>query len=74
MSNTLQGIRVVLADDHAVVRLGFRLLLEGAGATVVGESCNGEGVVSSTRTTSRILSSWMSRCPVSVVWRRLNAC
>lgn len=45
MSNTLQGIRVVLADDHAVVRLGFRLLLEGAGATVVGESGNGEGVI-----------------------------
>jgi two-component system sensor histidine kinase UhpB len=32
MSNELQGLRIVLADDHAVVRLGFRLLLEGVGA------------------------------------------
>jgi CheY-like chemotaxis protein len=31
MSNELQGLRIVLADDHAVVRLGFRLLLEGWG-------------------------------------------
>jgi len=42
MKQTLQGIRVMLADDHAVVRLGFRLLLEGAGASVVGECDNGE--------------------------------
>lgn len=45
MNNTLQGIRVLLADDHAVVRLGFRLLLEGAGAIVVGETGNGESAV-----------------------------
>ncbi|MGE5469266.1 MAG: response regulator [Bacteroidota bacterium] len=45
MKQTLQGIRVMLADDHAVVRLGFRLLLEGAGASVVGETDNGESVV-----------------------------
>lgn len=43
MSN-LAGIRVMLADDHSVVRLGFRLLLEGAGATVVGEAEAGEQV------------------------------
>jgi len=42
VSRTLQGARVMLADDHAMVRLGFRLLLEGAGATVVGEAENGE--------------------------------
>ncbi len=29
---SLEGIRVLLADDHATVRMGFRLLLEGAGA------------------------------------------
>lgn len=45
MNHDLQGIRVLLADDHAVVRLGFRLLLEGAGATVVGEAENGERAV-----------------------------
>jgi two-component system invasion response regulator UvrY len=41
----LQGIRVLLADDHAMVRLGFRLLLEGAGASVIAETDNGESAV-----------------------------
>ena len=45
MSNQLQGLRIVLADDHAVVRLGFRLLLEGVGAEVVAEAERGEGAI-----------------------------
>jgi len=45
MNNALQGKRILLADDHAMVRLGFRCLLEGAGATVVGEAENGESAV-----------------------------
>lgn len=45
MSNILQGKRVLLADDHAMVRLGFRMLLEGAGASVVAEADNGESAV-----------------------------
>jgi two-component system invasion response regulator UvrY len=36
-------IRVLLADDHAVVRTGFRLLLQAQpGTTVVGEADSGE--------------------------------
>lgn len=42
MSHTLGGLRILLADDHAVVRLGFRLLLEGAGASVGAEADSGE--------------------------------
>ncbi len=45
MDPCLHGKRVLLADDHSVVRLGFRLLLEGAGATVVGECADGESVL-----------------------------
>lgn len=45
MSAALQGVRVLLADDHPMVRLGFRLLLEGAGASVVGEAGNGEEAI-----------------------------
>ena len=45
MTHSLQGSRVLLADDHAMVRLGFRLLLEGAGATVVGEAESGESAL-----------------------------
>ena len=34
---------VLLADDHAIVRMGFRLLLETAGkCRVVGEAASGE--------------------------------
>ncbi len=35
------GIRVVLADDHAVVRDGVKLLLELEGFEVVGEAADG---------------------------------
>lgn len=45
MSNELEGLRIVLADDHAVVRLGFRLLLEGVGAEVVAEADRGEAAI-----------------------------
>ncbi|MEO8631484.1 MAG: response regulator transcription factor [Betaproteobacteria bacterium] len=39
-------IRVMLVDDHAVVRMGFRLLLDGASdITVVGEADSGEEAV-----------------------------
>jgi two-component system invasion response regulator UvrY len=38
-------IRVLLADDHAVVRMGFRLLLQSrADVTVIGEADSGEAV------------------------------
>lgn len=42
MSESLAGLKIVLADDHAIVRMGFRLLLEGAGASVVAEAASGE--------------------------------
>lgn len=45
MNQALHGVRILLADDHVMVRLGFRLLLEGAGATVIGETDNGESAV-----------------------------
>lgn len=42
MSPSLAGLNILLADDHAIVRMGFRLLLEGAGARVAGEASSGE--------------------------------
>jgi two-component system invasion response regulator UvrY len=42
MTPRLDGVRVMLADDHAMVRLGQRFLLEGARATVVAEVGTGE--------------------------------
>ena len=35
-------IRVMLVDDHALVRMGFRMLLADAGMTVVAEAGDGE--------------------------------
>ena len=46
MTNTLSTIRVLIADDHAVVREGVRHVL-GAdhGFDVVGEAANGDGAI-----------------------------
>ena len=45
------GIRVVLSDDHALVRQGFRRILEDEpGITVVGEGGNGAQAVELART------------------------
>lgn len=45
MATTLENLRLILADDHAVVRMGFRMLLEGAGATIVAEADSGEAAL-----------------------------
>jgi DNA-binding NarL/FixJ family response regulator len=43
-------IRVVLADDQALVRAGFRVLLDSAGdILVVGEAASGEEAVAEAR-------------------------
>lgn len=42
----VRPIRILLADDHAVVRRGFRLILDGQpGLEVVGEASNGREAV-----------------------------
>ncbi len=41
----MNPIRVLLADDHALVRAGFRSLLEKLGVQVVGEAENGIQVI-----------------------------
>lgn len=45
MPSALEELRLVLADDHAIVRMGFRMLLEAAGATVVAEVDCGEAAL-----------------------------
>lgn len=45
MSPSLHALRIQLADDHEVVRFGYRMLLEGAGATVVAEAACAETAV-----------------------------
>ena len=44
---TLEPIRVLLVDDHTIVREGLRALLEGRkGFIIAGEACDGEQAVS----------------------------
>jgi two-component system, NarL family, invasion response regulator UvrY len=45
MNTLLNNLTVLLADDHAIVRMGFRLLLEGAGAARVQEADSGESAL-----------------------------
>lgn len=42
-------IRVLLAEDHKIVRQGTRLYLEGMGVEIVGEATNGQEAVDLTR-------------------------
>ena len=46
MNTVLNNLTILLADDHAIVRMGFRLLLEGAGANQVTEADSGETALS----------------------------
>ncbi|MFD8754478.1 response regulator [Kitasatospora sp. NPDC059577] len=46
-----QPIRVAVADDQALVRTGFRLILESEGIEVVAEAEDGEQAVSAVRRT-----------------------
>ena len=39
------GIRVLVADDHEVVRTGLASLLKGSEITIVGEATNGQEAV-----------------------------
>ncbi|HEY6406791.1 MAG TPA: response regulator transcription factor, partial [Ktedonobacteraceae bacterium] len=47
MSTPHKGIRVIIADDHPVVRKGLRMTLEefGAEIEVAGEAADGAAVV-----------------------------
>jgi DNA-binding NarL/FixJ family response regulator len=45
------AIQVLLADDHQIVRQGFRGLLEREGFTVVGEAADGRDAVRLAKTT-----------------------
>ncbi len=45
----MSGPRVVIADDQALVRTGFTMILESGGVDVVGEAADGVAAVSAVR-------------------------
>jgi DNA-binding NarL/FixJ family response regulator len=44
------SIKILIADDHEVVRLGIKSLLAGGDITVVGEAANGEQTLAAAKT------------------------
>jgi DNA-binding NarL/FixJ family response regulator len=44
-----RALRVVIADDHVMVRDGLRRLLQDAGFSVIGQACDGMEAVALTR-------------------------
>lgn len=46
----MSTLRVLLAEDHKMVRQGTRLFLESKGIEVIGEATNGREAVEMTRT------------------------
>lgn len=44
------SIKIFIADDHEVVRLGIKSLLAGGDITVVGEAANGEQTLAAAKT------------------------
>lgn len=46
----MQPIRVVLADDHHIVRNGIKMLVEGSEIEVIGEASNGKEAIEAVRT------------------------
>lgn len=63
----LNGLRLLLADDHAIVRFGFRLLLESVGAEIVGEAANGETVLELYQTATLLNTNNAGREPNALV-------
>ena len=59
----MSGIRLLLADDHGIVRKGLRFLLERqADMEVVGEAGDGREAVRMAESSIPRWSSWTSPC------------
>ena len=59
-------MRVLLADDQALVRAGFRMILEAEeDIEVVGEAEDGAEAVRAARALRPTSCSWTSACPTS---------
>ena len=57
------SIRIVLADDHQLIRQGVRALLEREHFHVVGEASNGRDAVDQVSSPcTRTSRSWTSGC------------
>ena len=73
-------LRIALVDDHAVVRMGFRMLLESQPPDgrlplrVVAEADDGETLLRGLSATPVDVVSWICPCRGWVDWKRCVAC
>ena len=61
------AIRVLLADDHEVVRRGLKSLFEGTDIQVVAEASSGHEALKLVKEKKWTSSCWTSGCPTSTV-------
>ncbi len=64
-------IRVVIAEDEAIIRLDLRETLEEEGYEVVGETGRGDKAVELTRELRPTWPSSTSRCRTWMAWKQL---
>ena len=65
-------IRLMVCDDHEVVRTGLATLLAGTNIEIVAEAVNGKDALKVRRKKSRISFCSMSACPAATAsppWR-----
>ena len=59
----MDKIHILVADDHAVVREGLRMLISSdPDMELVGEAADGEDAIRKAHILNRMLSSWIWLC------------
>lgn len=65
--------KVLIVDDHPVIRLAVRMLMERHGYEVIAETDNGVDALQLLVNKYRILSFWILEYPNSMDWKLLLA-
>lgn len=63
-------LRVVIAEDEAIIRMDLRETLEEEGYDVVGETGRGDQVIELVRSLRPDLAILDIKMPAATVWRR----
>ena len=58
-------IKLLIADDHEVLRAGLKSLLADTGIKVVAEVATGQAAVNTPWNTTWTSCSWTSACPMA---------
>jgi DNA-binding NarL/FixJ family response regulator len=70
-NDSLHQIRIVIADDHPVARIGIKNMLQGdPGLEVLGEVSDRDEAITATLEMLPDICFSICRCPVCPGWRR----